>query len=281
MKLSVQAKSCITSTATARHNGLYRKDRSPYHWRYAHSTSTVTHTDELPANSGIGFELAAQLLRKGSYHILVGSRSVQKGQIALNDLQSRDYAGSAELLHLDVTDDNTINEAASIVAKQHGKLDILVNNAANALPQGNDREQLQAAFDTNATGPWVLTKTLLPLLQKSSSARIINISSGVSSIGRKLEPTNPMRKLSAVPYRASKTALNMVTACQYVEYGALGIKVLLYDPGYTVSNLSENNRAEKGARSAEKTVESLMEVLEGKRDADAPAFLHNTGTYEW
>lgn len=73
----------------------------------------------------------------------------------------------------------------------------------------------------------------------------------------------------------------MVTACQYVEYGALGIKVLLYDPGYTVSNLSENNRAEKGARSAEKTVESLMEVLEGKRDADAPAFLHNTGTYEW
>ncbi|KAK7188878.1 hypothetical protein DPSP01_007701 [Paraphaeosphaeria sporulosa] len=233
------------------------------------------------ANSGIGFELAAQLLQKGTYHVLVGSRSTRKGALALKDLQSRNYPGTVELLPLDVTDDNTISDVASTVESQHGKLDILVNNAAVAIPPGNDREQLRLAFDTNATGPWVLTKTLLPLLQKSTSARIINISSGVGSIGRKLDPANPMHKLSAVQYRASKAALNMVTACQYVEYGALGIKVALYDPGFTVSNLSENNRAEKGARSAEKTVQSLMEVVEGKRDAEAPAFLHNTGAYEW
>jgi NAD(P)-dependent dehydrogenase (short-subunit alcohol dehydrogenase family) len=167
------------------------------------------------------------------------------------------------------------------VEKTHGRLDILVNNAAVALPTGTDREQLRLAFDTNATGPWVLTKTLLPLLQKSSGARIINISSGVGSIGRKLDPTSPMHKFSGVQYRASKTALNMISAVQYVEYGELGIKVSLYDPGFTVSNLSENNRAEKGARSAEKTVESLMEVVEGNRDDEAPAFLHNTGTYVW
>ncbi|KAF2448540.1 NAD(P)-binding protein [Karstenula rhodostoma CBS 690.94] len=233
------------------------------------------------ANSGIGFELAAQFLQKGTYHVLVGSRSTQKGTTALKDLQSRNYPGTAELIHLDVTDDNTINEAATTVETTHGKLDILVNNAAIAIPPGNDREQLRLAFDTNATGPWVLTKTLLPLLQKSSGARIINISSGVGSIGRKLDPANPMHKLSHVQYRASKTALNMVTACQYVEYGALGIKVALYDPGFTVSNLSQNNRPERGARSAEKTVESLMEVVEGKRDAETPAFLHNTGTYVW
>ncbi|KAL1593770.1 hypothetical protein SLS60_010502 [Paraconiothyrium brasiliense] len=233
------------------------------------------------ANSGIGFELAAQLLQKGTYHVLVGARSTQKGTAALKDLQSRNYPGTAELLPLDVTDDSTIGEAASTVEKNHGKLDILVNNAAIALPPGTDREQLRLAFDTNATGPWVLTRTLLPLLQKSSGARIINISSGIGSIGRKLDPASPFHKMSGVQYRASKTALNMISACQYVEYGDLGIKVSLYDPGFTVSNLSENNRAEKGARSAEKTVESLMEVVEGKRDAEAPAFLHNTGSYPW
>ena len=233
------------------------------------------------ANSGIGFELAAQLLQRGTYHVLVGSRSVEKGTTALADLQSRSYPGTAELLPLDVTNDDTIQAAFSTLEKTHGKLDLLVNNAAVALPTGTDREQLQHAFNTNATGPWILTKTLLPLLQKSSGARIINISSGVGSIGRKLDPTSPMHKLGHVPYRASKTALSMVTANQYVEYGDLGIRVSLYDPGFTVSNLSENNRAEKGARSAEESVKSLMEVVDGKRDSEGLELLHNTGSYPW
>lgn len=235
----------------------------------------------LLANSGIGFELAAQLLQKGTYHVLVGSRSTEKGTTALKDLQSRNYPGTAEFVPLDVTNDDTINAAASNLEKTHGKLDILVNNAAVALPKGTDREQLRLAFDTNATGPWVLTKTLLPLLQKSSGARIINISSGVGSLARKLDTTSPMHKMSGIQYRASKTALSMVTACQYVEYGEMGIKVQLYDPGFTVSNLSENNRAEKGARSAEETVKSLMEVVEGKRDGDTLEFMHNTGAWPW
>lgn len=238
-------------------------------------------TDHLLANSGIGFELAAQLLQKGIYHVLVGSRSAQKGKVAVEDLQSRNYPGTAEMLPLDVTDDNTVHQAVTTIGHTHGKLDVLVNNAAVAVPPGTDREQLRLAFDTNATGPWILTKALLPLLQRSPGARIINISSGVGSIGRKLDSTSPMHKMSGVQYRASKTALNMITACQYVEYGELGIKVSLYDPGFTVSNLSDNNKAEKGARSAEKTVESLMEVVEGRRDAEAPAFLHNTGMYPW
>ncbi|KAK3201130.1 hypothetical protein GRF29_213g1116008 [Pseudopithomyces chartarum] len=233
------------------------------------------------ANSGIGFEIAAQLLQRGTYHVFVGSRSTEKGTRALADLQSRKYPGTAELLPLDVTDDNTIQAAFSTIEKTHGKLDILVNNAAVALPTGTEREQLQTAFNTNATGPWILTKTLLPLLKKSSGARIINVSSGVGSIGRKLDPTGPMHKMTSLPYRASKTALSMVTACQYVEYGEFGIKVSLYDPGFTVSNLSVNNRAENGARSAEETVKSLMEVVDGKRDDDSLEHLHNTGKWPW
>ena len=263
-------------------NGINSEDRGANHRRYVfNNIFGRTLADLCLANSGIGFELAAQLLQRGSYHVLVGSRSTQKGATALKDLQSRNYPGTAELLTLDVTDDSTITAAASSVEKTHGKLDILVNNAAVAIPSGTDREQLQTAFNTNATGPWVLTKTLLPLLQKSSGARIINISSGIGSVARKLDPTGPMHKVGHIQYRASKTALSMVTACQYVEYGDLGIKVSLYDPGFTVSNLSENNKAEKGARSAEETVRSLMEVVDGKRDSEAPAFLHNTGTWPW
>lgn len=129
---------------------------------------------------------------------------------------------------LDVTDDSTITNLFSAVERSHGKLDILVNNAAVAVPTGTEREQLRLAFDTNATGPWILTKTMIPLLKKSPAAKIINISSGVGSIGRKLDPSSPFHKFSGVQYRASKTALNMITACQFVEFGDMGMKVFLY-----------------------------------------------------
>ncbi len=234
------------------------------------------------ANSGIGFELAAQLLAKGD-HVLVGSRTVEKGTAAVEELSSRNLPGKAELVHLDVTDDDTITAAASTISSTHGKLDILINNAAVALPPGTtDREQLRTAFDTNATGPYVLTKALLPsLLASKSGARVVNVSSGIGSIGRKLDPTSPFHKFSGLPYRSSKTALSMVTACQFVEYGDMGIKVFLYDPGFTVSNLSENNTAEKGARSARESVLPLIDVIEGKRDAECGLHLHNTGTWPW
>ncbi|EUC46972.1 hypothetical protein COCMIDRAFT_91367 [Bipolaris oryzae ATCC 44560] len=258
------------------------------------------------ANSGIGFEIAHQLLQKGTYHVLFGSRNISKGSAALQNLQARNLPGSAELMHLDVQSDDHINQAAAHIREKHGKLDILFNNAAVALPEGaTERERMAAAFDINATGPWLLTKALIPLLKKSENPRIINISSGAGSIGRRLFPESPMYKIQAIPYRASKVAFNMLTACLYVEFG-LGvkqtdamepvsgkgeagavegtdakIKVFCYDPGFTVSNLGPYNKQEFGARSAEKTVDSVMELVEGKRDEGVGKFIHNSGGYPW
>ncbi|KAF1847703.1 NAD(P)-binding protein [Cucurbitaria berberidis CBS 394.84] len=250
------------------------------------------------ANSGIGYEIARQLLAKGTYHVLLCSRSSQKGSAALQDLRSQNLPGSVELLTLDVQSDQHIHEAATSITQSHGKLDILVNNAGVALPSGaTERERLQTAFDTNAAGPYLLAKALIPLLRKSANPRIINISSGAGSISRRLFPESPMYKIQGIPYRASKTALNMITSCLHVEYG-LGIeqadgekvegevegkrmKVFSFDPGYTVSNLSEHNKTEFGARSAEETVFSIMDVVLGKRDADVGKFIHNSGEYPW
>lgn len=127
-----------------------------------------------------------------------------------------------------MTDDATITAAATSVAQNHGRLDILVNNAAIALPPAEGlREQMRLAFDTNATGPLMLTEAFAPLLKKSTNParRIVNVSSGVGSIGRRLNRESPMYKLQGQPYRASKTALNMITACAFAEYEEFGIKV--------------------------------------------------------
>ena len=221
-------------------------------------------------------------MAKGSYHVLMGSRSSEKGNAAVQELQSRNLPGSVEMIPLDVTDDNTIERAANSVHRDHGKLDILVNNAGIASLAPPLRQQMRDAFDTNATGPAIVTTAFAPLLQKSTaSPRIVNISSGVGSVNRRLDPSSPTYKIQGLQYRASKAALSMVTACQWVEYGPLGIKVFAYDPGFTQSNLGPHNKAENGARPAAESVMPLIDVLEGKRDDEVGRFLHNTGVYPW
>ncbi|KAK0609076.1 3-keto-steroid reductase [Lasiodiplodia hormozganensis] len=265
------------------------------------------------ATSGIGLELAAQLLARThptTYHVLLGARNPTKGATVLSTIQSRippdAPSGTAEVIHLDVTSDATITAAAAHVRRAHGRLDILVNNAGTAAIDGHDdtstpaglRAQLRESFDVNATGPAVVTAAFADLLlaadhpnpnphqeQPPPPRRIVNISSGAGSMTRRLDPSSPIYALQATQYRASKAALNMVTACQHVEFGAgaNGVKVHAYDPGFTVSNLGPPNRAENsGARPAAESVAPLVELLEGSRDGDGEGlFLHNTGQYPW
>ena len=73
------------------------------------------------ANGGIGFELAAQLLSDSSKLVLLGSRSAEKGKAAVEDLQSRKQPGTVELLQVDVTSEDSINNAAKKVESKYGR----------------------------------------------------------------------------------------------------------------------------------------------------------------
>lgn len=235
-------------------------------------------------NGGIGFELVAQLMAKGSYHVYLGSRSIDKGKIALRDLQSRGYTGTAELIQLDVTSDDSINAAVKTVEAAHGKLDVLVNNAAITVHGGGGslRERMLAAYDTNVAGPAVMGDAFHPLLKKSSNTpRLINVSSGVGSISRRLDPKNPMYNFFGYwQYGVSKAAMNLLSACMFVEYKP-DVKVFTFCPGFTVSNLGPFNTAEQGARPVAESVAALVDVVEGKRDGEAGDFIHKDGSYPW
>ena len=75
------------------------------------------------ANGGIGFELAAQLLADSTKHVLPGSRSIEKGEAAVTDLQSRNLPGTVELLQLDVASEESISAAAKSVESKYGRYD--------------------------------------------------------------------------------------------------------------------------------------------------------------
>lgn len=86
------------------------------------------------ANTGIGFETAKALLKSSEpYHVFVGSRDATKGEQAAAAL-AKDIAQTTstfETIQIDVTSDESINQAAGIVKAKFGRLDVLVNNAGS------------------------------------------------------------------------------------------------------------------------------------------------------
>ncbi|KAJ4986590.1 short chain dehydrogenase [Stagonosporopsis vannaccii] len=234
------------------------------------------------ANSGIGFELASQLLTDSTKLVLLGCRSAEKGLTAVRSLQARNLPGTVAFLHVDVTSEISVANAAKDVEAKYGRLDALVNNAAIGVPPGSFAQQMARSFQTNTIGPAIMVEAFAPLLKKSiATPRIVNVSSEVGSIGNRLDPNSPHFSQKNDYYRVSKAALNMVTACQAVEYGDQGWKIFAYCPGFTVSSISEYNKEEFGAQPTNLAAKPMVDLLEGKRDAEHGLFVHSEGLYVW
>ncbi|KAI9903113.1 hypothetical protein N3K66_002465 [Trichothecium roseum] len=228
------------------------------------------------ANSGIGFELARQLITTEANHVLLGCRSEEKGEKAARELRSMGLPGTVEPLLIDVVDEASVIAAVQKVESTHGRLDALVNNAGIWVPQeGSLHEQLTQILNVNTIAPAVVTELFAPLLRKSSGTpRIIHVSSGGGSIGARLIPGGLGYDMSIVPYRISKAGLNMLAACNHVELGREGFKTFLYSPGPTVSNLSKMNTAKMGMRAVDLSTAPMVDMLAGRRDEDAGKNLH-------
>lgn len=201
---------------------------------------------------------------------------MEKGSNALHQIKTTHAASlksPISVLQLDVMSRESIHAAKDAVEETYGKLDVLVNNAAVLITQPMDRlDLLRATFETNVFGPWVLTEVFEPLLKKSASPLVINVSSAQGSITKKLDPTHPGAAAPAEHYRASKAAFNMMAACQRYSYKEWGCKVCAFNPGFCVTNLTGEKgrqmRIERGARPAKDAADALVDVVLGKRDAD-------------
>jgi len=205
------------------------------------------------ANQGLGFYAAQQLAATGEYHVLLGSRDFSKAEKAIQQLAAdsslKVNAQDLEPIQIDVTSDDSIKAAAKTVEDNHGKLDILMNNAgiagaqaANADGTGPSlRELYRQHYDTNVFGTAVVTDAFLPLLRKSTAPtgkRIAFTSSGLSSLEWALESPGIYSGATYPVYRSTKTALNMIM----VHYARLleeeGFVVSGSDPGYCGTNLN-------------------------------------------
>ena len=156
-----------------------------------------------------------------------------------------------------------------------------MNNAGVAFGAGEVAQQFLDCYKTNVIGTQLTTDAFVPLLKKSKSPRIVNVSSAMGSMTCRLDPSYPGHDLKYPQYRASKSALNMVTACQAIDFGGDGFKVFAYCPGFCESNLGPYNKAEYGAKPTSEGVTPLIPIIDGKRDAEHGGFLHEKGQYQW
>ena len=192
------------------------------------------------ANKGMGFEIARQLGKSGLL-VLVGARNPALGQAAVERLRGEGVDGRYP--EIDLTEPATITAAAADIESQEGRLDILVNNAGvstpgDGSPGAASLEAVRRTFDTNFFGSFAVTRAMLPLLKRSVSGRIVNVSSGLGSLTQIGDPTSEFAAFRFIGYGASKAALNMLTVQLAAELKDSGIKVNSADPGYTATDLN-------------------------------------------
>jgi NAD(P)-dependent dehydrogenase (short-subunit alcohol dehydrogenase family) len=204
------------------------------------------------ANKGIGYETARLLAERGMT-VLLGARNPELGQAAADRL-------GVEFIRIDVTDDDSIREAAAHIEEHYGRLDVLVNNAGVArsdggwTPSSTVLASMRAVYETNVFGVVAVTNAMLPLLRKASAARIVNVSSEVGSISQSADPNSPISKFSAVAYPSSKTALNMITVQYSKELRDTPIKINAANPGYCATDLNGNSGFRTATQGAEVSV---------------------------
>ncbi|XP_032420725.1 dehydrogenase/reductase SDR family member 12 isoform X1 [Xiphophorus hellerii] len=130
------------------------------------------------ANSGIGKATAMAIAKKGGTVHLV-CRNKDKAEEAKSEIVSE--SGNAEVyVHVvDMSQTRKVWEFAEAFKKEHPSLNVLINNAGCMIHKRElNAEGLEMNFATNTMGVYILTQSLIPLLQKSRDPRVITVSSG-------------------------------------------------------------------------------------------------------
>jgi len=198
------------------------------------------------ANKGIGHEVARELAAKG-FHVFVGARNVKAGRKAAEDIVNG--GAKATFLEIDVSDHDSVTNAAREFSNKEDHLDVLVNNAGiiadgdNAILEIND-DLFRKTLETNTLGPLRVTRAFVPLLRKSKVPRVINVSSGGGQLTGGADGWAPA-------YCISKTALNGVTVQLAAALPKFAVNSVC--PGWV--------RTEMGGENASRSVEEGADTI--------------------
>jgi NAD(P)-dependent dehydrogenase (short-subunit alcohol dehydrogenase family) len=195
------------------------------------------------ANKGIGYEIAAGLGALG-YRVGVGARDEARRETAVAKLRAAGV--DAFGVPLDVTGDRSVTDAADLVERQAGRLDVLVNNAGISGESGPgwvqdpttlDLDMVRTVVETNVIGVIRVTNAMLPLLRRSASPRIVNASSSVGSVTWQADPDIDVGPIMAA-YSPTKSFLNAVTVHYARQFAGTNILINAACPGLVATDFT-------------------------------------------
>ena len=184
---------------------------------------------------GIGLAIAEGFALAGA-KVVVTSRKLDACEAAAKAIEARGGEALAVATHMG--DLAALDRLVEATVERFGAIDILVNNAANALalPFGQiTPEGWEKSFAVNVRGPVFLVQAALPHLEKSEHASIINVS---SAGGYLFSPYTHM-------YTAGKAALLAYTRSMAAEFAQRGIRVNAIAPGTIDTDMIRNNTPER------------------------------------
>jgi len=134
------------------------------------------------ATDGLGRALAADLAASGA-DVLVHGRDEGRGRDTLAEIRDRAPAARVRFVRADLASLAEVRHLAAQVERETGRLDVLVNNAGIGFTTGGEerreesRDGHELRFAVNYLAGYLLTRLLLPLVERSAPARIVNVSS--------------------------------------------------------------------------------------------------------
>jgi NAD(P)-dependent dehydrogenase (short-subunit alcohol dehydrogenase family) len=138
------------------------------------------------ANTGIGFETARVLARRGA-RVVLACRSAERGREAADRIVASLDAGltAPEVLELDLGSLASVRGAAARLSADHARIDLLINNAGVMdVPHGTTVDGFELHLGINHLGHFALTGLLLPQLMAVPGSRVVNVSSVAHTRGR-------------------------------------------------------------------------------------------------
>ncbi|MGA2905845.1 MAG: SDR family oxidoreductase [Candidatus Korobacteraceae bacterium] len=185
------------------------------------------------SSSGIGLVTCVELARNG-YCVVATMRDLDRSGKLEAAAQKAGVRDRLELRRVDITEMESLPDAVEAIVRDHGRIDVLVNNAGFStagFAEDMTLAELRQQMETNFFGNVAMTKAVLPIMRAQRSGHIVQIS---SVVGR-----TPAPLLSS--YGASKSALEGWSESLRIEVHSMGIRVVLIEPGDYDTDIWQRN----------------------------------------
>ena len=217
-------------------------------------------------NRGIGKAIVAGLAGTGNLKVLLGSRSLEKGRAAAVQME-----GEVVPVELDLGDRVRLQKQMEAIIREHGPVDVLVNNGA-ILEEGNILSVSDEAFEqslrVNTLAAFDLIRLVAPTMEERSYGRIVNVSSGWGSFAEGLG--------GPFAYSVSKATLNAITKVASRELPAC-IKINTMCPGWVRTDMGGMN----ADRSPEEGADTAIWLATLPEDGPTGGYFRDRQPIEW